>query len=227
MSISTSPRSTRAFLAERRVGAKDLVVLNGLPRHVGQADAVAAIVDVRAVAELACSPYVDQARICANAVVTPPSAPTMTTTPFLRQTGNLPRPDRSASGLLPPPRRGRADRGRCGPDSPQRTCVPPCVGRAVRCPPNRLWPRRAGSPLPAESAVASQGGQSAARRIGSASEDRSHVVQASCLHPESAGRMPHHKPSLFGGQQTARLCSKRPLTRSMGFARRLAGGRQC
>jgi adenylate kinase family enzyme len=57
----------RAFLAERRVGAKDLVVLNGLPRHVGQADDVAAIVNVRAVVELACPADAVLARIRTNA----------------------------------------------------------------------------------------------------------------------------------------------------------------
>jgi adenylate kinase family enzyme len=57
----------RAFLAERRVGAKDLLVLNGLPRHVGQADDVAAIVNVRAVVELTCPADVVLARIRTNA----------------------------------------------------------------------------------------------------------------------------------------------------------------
>ena len=57
----------RAFLAERRVAAGDLVVLNGLPRHAGQADDVAGIVNVRAVIELACPADVVQARIRANA----------------------------------------------------------------------------------------------------------------------------------------------------------------
>ena len=57
----------RAFLAERRAAARGLVVLNGLPRHAGQADDVAGIVDVRAVIELACPPDVVLARICHNA----------------------------------------------------------------------------------------------------------------------------------------------------------------
>jgi adenylate kinase family enzyme len=57
----------RAFLAEGRVGAKDVVVLNGLPRHAGQADDVAGIVNVRAVVELACPADVVLARIRTNA----------------------------------------------------------------------------------------------------------------------------------------------------------------
>jgi len=43
------------FLARRRVGAADWLVLNGLPRHVGQAADVDRIVAVRAVVLLECS----------------------------------------------------------------------------------------------------------------------------------------------------------------------------
>lgn len=45
----------RAFLAGRRMGPEDMVVLNGLPRHVEQARRVDSIVNVRAVAHLACT----------------------------------------------------------------------------------------------------------------------------------------------------------------------------
>lgn len=45
----------RAFLVREGVGGEDVVALNGLPRHVGQAEAVDAIVDVVAVVHLRCS----------------------------------------------------------------------------------------------------------------------------------------------------------------------------
>ena len=57
----------RVFLAERGAGGDDLVVLNGLPRHVGQAENVDAIVDVVAVVELACTPEIVFQRIGADA----------------------------------------------------------------------------------------------------------------------------------------------------------------
>jgi len=53
-----------AFVAETAVG--DLIVLNGLPRHVGQARDVEVIVDVRAAVHLACTPEAAIARIRAN-----------------------------------------------------------------------------------------------------------------------------------------------------------------
>lgn len=53
-----------AFVAE--TAAADLIVLNGLPRHVGQVRDVEAIVDVRAVVHLACAPEAAIARIRAN-----------------------------------------------------------------------------------------------------------------------------------------------------------------
>jgi len=73
----------RAALAEARTGqgdpegnlahtsrvfsAEPLVVLNGLPRHVGQAENVGRIVRVRAVVELACTAEVVLQRIANNA----------------------------------------------------------------------------------------------------------------------------------------------------------------
>lgn len=55
------------FLAARRLGPMDVVVLNGLPRHVNQAVGIAGIVDVRLVAQLECSPDVVLQRIESNA----------------------------------------------------------------------------------------------------------------------------------------------------------------
>jgi len=59
-------RVLRRFLVERGVDAATLVVLNGLPRHVGQADAVDAVLDVEAVIHLRCSPGAVLARIRTN-----------------------------------------------------------------------------------------------------------------------------------------------------------------
>lgn len=54
------------FLDERRASPETLVVLNGLPRHLGQAEAMEPIVDIRAVVCLECSPGVVLARIRSN-----------------------------------------------------------------------------------------------------------------------------------------------------------------
>ncbi len=56
----------RAFLAERSAVAETLVVLNGLPRHVGQAEAMDALLDVRMVVYLSCSAETVLARIQGN-----------------------------------------------------------------------------------------------------------------------------------------------------------------
>jgi len=56
-----------AFIARMHVATEDIVILNGLPRHVGQARHVTAIVDVCAVVELSCTPEVVFARIHTNA----------------------------------------------------------------------------------------------------------------------------------------------------------------
>jgi len=56
----------RSFLARRRVDRAAWVVLNGLPRHVGQAVAVSDILDVRALVSLRCSPETVLARIAAD-----------------------------------------------------------------------------------------------------------------------------------------------------------------
>jgi len=55
----------RAFVGEPPAGGA-LVVLNGLPRHVGQAEAVERIVRAAAVVELACTPEVVLRRIRAD-----------------------------------------------------------------------------------------------------------------------------------------------------------------
>jgi len=59
----------RAFLAEKRHGrdAHATVVLNGLPRHVGQADDVDRIVTVRLVIELSCSAKTVRRRLAIDA----------------------------------------------------------------------------------------------------------------------------------------------------------------
>jgi len=56
----------RAFLAARNARAGDWIVLNGLPRHAGQADDVDRVVKVRAVVELACTPETVHARLAAD-----------------------------------------------------------------------------------------------------------------------------------------------------------------
>jgi adenylate kinase family enzyme len=57
----------RAFLAEQNARPDDQVVLNGLPRHVGQADDVDRIVTVRLVIELSCSAQTVSRRLAADA----------------------------------------------------------------------------------------------------------------------------------------------------------------
>jgi len=56
-------RLFRAFLAERRPGPEALVVLNGLPRHLGQAERMAPMVRVRAVVHLVADEATVLARI--------------------------------------------------------------------------------------------------------------------------------------------------------------------
>jgi len=54
------------FRARRGVGPDDLVVLNGLPRHVGQAEAMEPLAAVQRIANLACEPETVLARIRTN-----------------------------------------------------------------------------------------------------------------------------------------------------------------
>jgi adenylate kinase len=59
-------RILRRFLVQRNVDEATLVVLNGLPRHVGQAGSLDAILDVETVIHLRCSPEGVLARIRTN-----------------------------------------------------------------------------------------------------------------------------------------------------------------
>ncbi|MDD4986206.1 MAG: nucleoside monophosphate kinase [Dehalococcoidales bacterium] len=54
------------FIAERNADAAAVVVLNGLPRHVGQAGAMEAVVDMRALVSLECAPEVAWERVRTN-----------------------------------------------------------------------------------------------------------------------------------------------------------------
>lgn len=60
-------RILRWFLARRRTDAETWIVLNGLPRHPGQARAIDAILDVRWVVYLECSSETVLQRIRTNA----------------------------------------------------------------------------------------------------------------------------------------------------------------
>jgi adenylate kinase family enzyme len=53
----------RGFLAERHPVEPDILILNGLPRHVGQAEALEPIVRVERVLRLVCEPRVVLERI--------------------------------------------------------------------------------------------------------------------------------------------------------------------
>lgn len=56
----------RSFQAENAIAPGDWIILNGLPRHVGQADDVGGIVAIRAVVELTCTPATVLARLSAD-----------------------------------------------------------------------------------------------------------------------------------------------------------------
>ncbi len=55
------------FWAGRAAGEADILILNGLPRHAGQATAMAGRTDIRAVVRLTADPAVIRARIGGNA----------------------------------------------------------------------------------------------------------------------------------------------------------------
>ena len=59
-------RILRSFLSRSGADRRTMVVMNGLPRHVGQAEAVDAIVDVVAVVHLRCSGEVILERLGTN-----------------------------------------------------------------------------------------------------------------------------------------------------------------
>ena len=54
------------FLTRRNADGDTLIVLNGLPRHAGQARAMEAVVDMRAIMSLECEPEIAWERIRAN-----------------------------------------------------------------------------------------------------------------------------------------------------------------
>ncbi len=56
----------KSFLAERDVGPRTLVLLNGLPRHVDQANALGPILDLQAVVCLQCSDETVHERLHTN-----------------------------------------------------------------------------------------------------------------------------------------------------------------
>ena len=56
-----------AFLNKRNIGKDDIVIINGLPRHAGQAEGVDAILNVQSVVYLSCSPEIVYKRIHSNA----------------------------------------------------------------------------------------------------------------------------------------------------------------
>ncbi len=60
-------RLLQSFLACHEADHNILLVLNGLPRHAGQAEAIRGMVDVRTVTTLVCSPEVVLRRIATNA----------------------------------------------------------------------------------------------------------------------------------------------------------------
>jgi adenylate kinase family enzyme len=60
-------RVLRSFLDRERADQETLLVLNGLPRHVGQAEALREMLDVGTVVTLVCTPEVVFHRIATNA----------------------------------------------------------------------------------------------------------------------------------------------------------------
>jgi adenylate kinase len=60
-------RILRGFITARDVKPRDLLVMNGMPRHAGQAEALAPLVDFVAVVELDCSAETVWERLHSNA----------------------------------------------------------------------------------------------------------------------------------------------------------------
>lgn len=56
----------RGFISEKYVAEEDLIILNGLPRHIGQAGMLDSIIKVERVIRLECSPEVVAGRIRIN-----------------------------------------------------------------------------------------------------------------------------------------------------------------
>lgn len=55
-----------SFASERRVSPADWILLNGLPRHAGQAEAIEPFIRIKLVAALSCTPTVVKERIRCN-----------------------------------------------------------------------------------------------------------------------------------------------------------------
>jgi len=64
--FSIARKILMAFLRARKPGPRDLLILNGLPRHLGQAQALEAVLRVRWVVHLVCTPDTVQRRIQFN-----------------------------------------------------------------------------------------------------------------------------------------------------------------
>lgn len=64
--FALAARIFEMFLAEHRAGPSDIVVLNGLPRHVGQARAMEELVAIEAVVVLECGEDVVRARLASD-----------------------------------------------------------------------------------------------------------------------------------------------------------------
>ncbi|MBI5779468.1 MAG: nucleoside monophosphate kinase [Planctomycetes bacterium] len=54
------------FIERNHIGADELIILNGLPRHLDQARDIASILDIKTVIHLICTPEVVRARIRSN-----------------------------------------------------------------------------------------------------------------------------------------------------------------
>ena len=78
-----------SFLQRSGANAHTLVVMNGLPRHAGQAQALAPSLDVPAVIVLQCSPKSCWRESRATLVETGPSGPMTMCRPLIRQAGYL------------------------------------------------------------------------------------------------------------------------------------------
>lgn len=65
-SFGLAMRILERFIALRAVRQEDLLVMNGLPRHIGQARAIAPYLRFLAIVELRCSPETIRARLQGN-----------------------------------------------------------------------------------------------------------------------------------------------------------------
>jgi adenylate kinase family enzyme len=65
-SFHIAKKILRGFLRDVAVADNDLLILNGLPRHVGQARDTDRLVNIRAILSLECTPDIVRARINLN-----------------------------------------------------------------------------------------------------------------------------------------------------------------